>query len=122
MAVLERDLAALDRLVHSQLLGHEREHVLLMQGVEEFKAFLKTKLLEMNEVRAQINAERGNYAAQTTVDAKVDATRAQMSSLDSALQARVKSLEMVMSNYQGRLWALGGGLTALTIIIKIFWK
>jgi len=122
MAVLERDLAALDRLVHSQMSGHNREHELLMQGVEEFKDYLKSKLQEMNEVRSQINSERGHFASNSTVEAKLDAARAEIISVDHALRGRVTAVEVALSNYQGRLWMLGLTLSGLIFVLKIFWK
>jgi len=119
IAILERDLAALDRLLSSHRVGHEREHELLMQAVEEFKSYLKSKLIEMNEVRAQIGEERGAYITRDALDARMAGIESHISALSQSMDSRLKAIETKVANYDGRLWMIGAVMTALMFIITI---
>ena len=70
------------------------------------------RLEGMNELRAQISTERGRYVLRESYDE-------QHSALRDAIDARLKILENNRSNLEGRMWAMGAGLTAFVIILNL---
>lgn len=86
---------------------HAVEHGLLKEQLTEYKEVVKAKHLEMNEVRRQINEERGQFQT----NAHGDATR-----------DRVVRIENALSNLNGRLIGLGMGLTIIMFLMELAFK
>ncbi len=73
---------------------------------------LNERLAEMNEVRRQINDERGSYLMRDRYEAAHE-------SLRSAIDARLKLLENSRSNNEGRIWMMGVAITGIMAIVQI---
>jgi SMC interacting uncharacterized protein involved in chromosome segregation len=101
---------------------YNREQEALKVHLDEYKETVRAKHAEMNQVREQINQERGRYPTFDVLNSAVQALDTKISSLANTMQARFKPLEETISNYQGRLWMLGAALSTLWIVLKIFWK
>jgi len=97
-------------------IGHLKEKVELRvmaqeQAVELAMVRLNERLAEMNELRAQVTEERGVYL-----------TRERFDHEHATLSDRVSAIELLLSNYQGRMaivFALGG---LLIVAINHFWR
>ncbi len=93
-------------------LAHENVHD--MEAEARIVAFvrLNERLAEMNEVRRQINDERGSYLMRDRYEAAHE-------SLRSAIDARLKLLENSRSNNEGRIWMMGVAITGIMAIVQI---
>jgi limonene-1,2-epoxide hydrolase len=65
---------------------------------------INERLEGMNEVRAQINEERGSYA-----------TRVEMDAVNSSTDGRLKTLERKDANTDGKFWVFG----AIVILVNL---
>jgi len=79
--------------------------------VADAKMYIADKLEKMNEMRDQINSERGQYVL-----------RGEHSSYYKAVDGRIRILESFSSNLQGRIMVIGGVLGFIVILIAHFWK
>jgi chromosome segregation ATPase len=112
---------------------HNREHQMIQDAVAKAEQSVNVRLEGMNELRAQINSERGSYLSRAEYDAKhealahaVDALeRSMIAKIDNAertLASRIASLENAQANMAGRLWAVGVGLTIMVVVINVALK
>ncbi len=83
---------------------HKREHAQERAALLDARANIDRRLEGMNELRAQISSERGEYLTRTEYEAKHE-----------ALIARINALEQARSNVEGRMWALGG----IVVVIQV---
>ncbi len=98
-------------------IEHEREirnQIILdnTKALEIAKSNIELRLNAMNELREQINSERGKYLSRDVYDRINDVT-------DKRLQA----LELFSANIQGKIWmfmaVMGAITTCITIVITI---
>ena len=91
-----------------------REQEMLREAVSHAAETLNLRLAGMNELRDQINSERGAYLGVQTFEAKHE-----------LLQARIALLEQALAKAQGMVMILGVCWSAATIGLTIllhFWK
>ena len=114
----------MDELISSELRRIEQrfidfkemvsnERLLLDKQFTEYKAFVSAKHAEMNELRRQINDERGQYQTRDKSDA-----------VSNAIQARLTTLDAQYSSLHGRLLGMGLALIFITTLIGLalrFW-
>jgi CHASE3 domain sensor protein len=79
---------------------------------------LDLRLEAMNELRDQINNERGRYLTRETFDQSRDQARIDMEKVDK----RMRDQENAMSNLQGRMTTMGFAITVGLIIMQIVLK
>ena len=65
---------------------------------------MEQRLEGMNELRDQINRERGHYVSHDVYD---------------LAEERLRSLENSRSNWEGRIWMLGGLFVCVQIVVVI---
>ena len=70
---------------------------------------INRRLDEMNKLREQINQERGFYVTRDLHD-----------KLEDSLDTRLKLLENTKSNIEGRLWMIGGIISAIVVLVDLF--
>lgn len=68
------------------------------------------RLHAMNELRSQISEERGRYLLRESYDEQHNALR-------DSVDVRLKLLENMKSNVEGRVWMMGAFIMVLTIFI-----
>ena len=85
-----------------------RENELLAQQVVTAKSAIDIRLEGMNELRAQINKERGLYLEAALFDAKYE-----------AIIERLNRMDLKVANWEGRFWMLGAGITSMVIVIQV---
>ena len=69
------------------------------------------RLEGMNELREQIQNERGQYLTRDSYDRE-----------HKALEIRVGALELQNSKWTGSLWMLGAALSAVVVIVNVLLK
>lgn len=114
-----QDLRALRELLDERDKAHAREHGMLREAIEKAEQGVNLRLEGMNELRAQINAERGSYLTTSTYDAKHEALTQKLDQAERTLAGRIATLEQQSANTSGRFWALGVGLTLMVIAINV---
>lgn len=65
--VIEEKLRVLASVQAEKWAGHQEVHRLLAEELERAAEFIRQKMAEMNEMRAQINSERGEFASKDAV-------------------------------------------------------
>lgn len=103
-----QELHALRELLNERQIAHDREHAMLRDALGKAEGAVNQRLEGMNELRAQINAERGAYLSTSTYEAKHE-----------VLVEKINRLEQQGANTSGRFWALGVGLTLIVITINV---
>jgi hypothetical protein len=104
VAFVDREVSHLKEKMELRLLAQEQAVALAMVRLNE-------RLAEMNQLREQVTDERGVYL-----------TRERFDHEHATLQDRVSAIELLLSNYQGRMaiiFALGG---LLIVAINHFWR
>jgi hypothetical protein len=117
--LLEQRMAQQDRAAEARWTAHEHEHAMLREAVMKAEIAVNTRLEGMNELRTQINRERGAYLTTETYEAKHEALIQKVEGQGAALNARLSTLENQAANVSGRFWALGVGLTLVVIAINV---
>jgi hypothetical protein len=105
---IEAHFRATDARIEANEKLRERENALLAQQVAQAKTTMEFRLEGMNELRKQINDERGRYIEVKEFNPKMDAA------LD-----RLARLDLKVANWDGRFWMLGAGLGTLFTLIQI---
>ena len=111
---LNAELHRLEQRFEDLKEAHGREQVLLKEQLSEYKLTIEKKHLEMNEVRRQINDERGQYETRLHSDARFD-----------GVSGRVSAVEQAVSSLNGRMIGLGAGITVFMFLIQMafrFWS
>jgi hypothetical protein len=91
---------------------HERHHALEKEAVVLAREEVDRRLLEMNQFRDQIERERGEFLRRDMYDEQYAAMRHET-------EARLKSLEESKSNLEGRMWAMGAGISAIAVGLNL---
>lgn len=117
--------------------AHAAEHTASAMALALATLEMKEKLLEMNNLRQQITAERGSYVdrdklesavkvVEGTIAATAVALNASISSVNtllmariSELQVRASDLETARANLDGRFTMLGAALGIAIVVIQI---
>ncbi len=109
-AEVRRLAAALEAQARAEDLRHEAGDAKIQKASE----VLDYRLEEMNNFRAQINQERGEYLRREMYDRE-----------HSALAQRVKDLEIVRGEQSGRTTAYASMVATAVIVVQVvlhFWK
>lgn len=91
---------------------HLAKHEFDDEAIRTAREAIDRRLDEMNELRSQINSERGNYVQRDFYDEKHN-------SLKDTLDTRLKVLETAWSNMQGRIWMMGAAISAVVVAINL---
>jgi hypothetical protein len=86
----------------------DERHALGQLAVDKAEALMNHRLEAMNEFRAALSDQSGRFLAMDTYDAKHE-----------VLSNRIGQLEKTMANLEGRLWAIGAGMTVINVAINL---
>ncbi len=110
--VLEVEVAALDRrfteLREADDKLHAKEQELLAKALELQSEQNKVSFNEANQVRAQIDRERGQLVNNATLDAKL-----------LTLATRLDALDKTQTGYESRIWMMGVVITVLIMGLQV---
>lgn len=91
---------------------HEERHKADAHALEVASHDIDRRLEAMNEIRSQINSERGKYVLREMFDKSLDSAR-------DTSDARFKMLEAFKNNFEGRFWMLGAAISAVVVILNL---
>jgi CHASE3 domain sensor protein len=91
--------------------AHQREHELIKEAVDEARDSVNLRLEGMNELRAQIDKERGQYVIRTAYDTYKDAQEQRLNKIE-------KSLATMQSANTTWLIAIGIFFTIVQIVLR----
>lgn len=94
---------------------HEIRHDLEEKARHAASVNLEQRLHSLNEIREQINSERGEFVRRDYFDQKYDA-------LSKEFDTRMKAIESTLSNYQGRLWMIGAVIATVVALINVVFR
>lgn len=128
-----REVAHLRELIEARMNAHGREHALLTAAVEKAEAAVSARLEGMNELRAQINTERGSYATREMLEAQTAALGARVAALERAglvtrqdldarlagPEAHVDEMDLKASSAVARLEALVQNVSSLSSLSSV---
>jgi len=97
-----------ERLVLQERELREENQRHVYRETEQARASIDLRLDAMNELRAQITNERGNYLARDSFDR-----------LHNALEERIRLIETFKANMDGRFLMLGGIMVLAQLVIGI---
>ena len=120
----------IESLLNERVRAHEREHELLERSVKDTKDNLDSRLESMNLFREQLREQAATFARADTIQGKIDAMAERMEKLEGALLSRIEAnanesnrrltvLERAGANLEGRMWALGVGITLVVVVVNI---
>lgn len=113
----ERELRELWQQEH--LIRHELED----KARELATKNLEQRLHSLNEIREQINSERGEFVRRDYFEQKYDALSKEidtgMTALAKDTDTRMKVIENTISNFQGRLWMIGAAITFVVVVVNL---
>lgn len=92
--------------------AHGEVHVLEQKALDIAKAGINARLEEMNNLRAQVESERGRYLSREVYDE-------QHAALRDGIDARLKLLETAKSNLEGRIWMMGAGISGAVVVLNL---
>ena len=90
--------------VDSQFKAHN-------EAINLARANIELRLSAMNELREQINRERGQYLTRDRFDAS-----------HIAIESRLANLDKFAANIQGRIWAMGAVVVVIQILLQVWRK
>ena len=84
---------------------------------------INRRLDDMNELRRQIEIERGTYVRREVYDREHNAMRdlfnSRLDMMRDADDGRLKELENAKSNADGRMWGIGAMYAFLAVIVNL---
>ena len=92
--------------------NHENQHRLEREALLLARKDIDRRLEEMNQFRAQIAQERGEFLRRDMYDEQNAAAR-------NETDVRLKHLENNRSNLEGRMWAMGAGITGIAVGLNL---
>jgi hypothetical protein len=111
LEVLAERIAVLERAFTDYKDHHIVVHDLLAQLITARATDIQRRLEAMNELRAQIDNERGRYVTRELYDTKTD-----------DINERINLQEQFASNIQGRMLVAGAVILAITGFLVKFLK
>ncbi len=105
---IEAHFEATDARIEANEKLRMRENELLAQQVTQAKITMEFRLEGMNELRKQINDERGRYIEVKEFNPKLD-----------GILDRLARIDLRVANWDGRFWMLGAGLTGLVVLLQL---
>jgi hypothetical protein len=92
--------------------AHKLFHEVEKEAIVLARKDIDRRLAEMNQFRDQIERERGEFVRREMYDE-------QHNSLRNDVDSRLKVLESSKSNLEGRMWAMGAGITTLAVGLNL---
>jgi len=117
-ASINRRFAALETMMKTGVEAHHREHSQLDTQKARDEADVNRRLEAMNELRSQINSERGLYVTRPLLDSQLEALHRQ----NQDNRTRLEELSRQLADIQGRFWMAGTALTFLSVLINVMLK
>ena len=107
-----KDDVSLQELLE-EAIGHKRElreahFAATREALKQAKEVMDRRLDGMNEMRAQINREHGLFVSRELFDRML-----------SIIEERIRSLENSRSNWEGRIWMIGGVFVLVQIVLAV---
>ena len=120
----------IESLLNERGRAHPREHELLERSGQDTKQKLDNRMVGMNLFREQLREQAATFARADTIQGKIDAMAERMEKLEGALLSRMEAnanesnrrltvLERAGANLEGRMWALGVGITLVVVVVNI---
>jgi hypothetical protein len=97
-----------DTLFRQYKESHDKEHRLIEKSVDAARDAMDIRLDHMNEFRAQIQSERGDFV-----------TRERFNAVTEILSTRLGNLEVAFSDFKGRVLGIGSGIAVFLVIIEL---
>ncbi|GAC1700042.1 MAG: hypothetical protein NVS9B4_00680 [Candidatus Acidiferrum sp.] len=123
--ISRRELDAIMRFLASTeemwRLGHLREHELIEVARVKAETLMSARLESMNELRSQIDRERGNYITRDVLDAKMDAVRIQGEIITKSQTETNKALSMLTTRVMVTGTVLAAIFAAAMGIAQLVW-
>lgn len=124
--LIETKLTAMDQRLAQYAMEHRRHHDELAQQLQRDARTVAEKLVEMNNLRQQITAERALYVTRDVLDARVngltqrieDAVKAAGEATE-ALRQRIADIEKARANLEGRITVLGSIFLGASVLINL---
>lgn len=102
--------------------AHKRIHEMEQESLALARQSIDGRLDEMNQLRAQISAERGFYVSREYYDQNHNSLRDSLMILINQhareSDTRLKLLETTKSNLEGRLWMMGAAISGVVIVVN----
>lgn len=86
--------------------SHEQRHASEADALDLAREGLNGRLREMNEFRSQISSERTNYVLRDWYEREHNTLHNELEQRHKEYDARLKVMENMSSNWQGRWWAV----------------
>jgi hypothetical protein len=115
-------LAAQQKLSDQRWDAHGDVHALNQRAVDEAVRVLNARLETMNEFRAQIANERGEFVRQEIYTSEHKSSESKFEAAIDRLITRIAVLENYKSNIEGRFWMLGVTLVGINVTIELLFK
>lgn len=109
----------LERRIDDLFAAHRREHILSDKALEMASVALHSRLEEMNKFRDQLREQAATFIPRELFDEKIDALTKADHTTNVDINRRLVLIELGASNMQGRLWALGVGITIFSTVLVI---
>jgi len=92
--------------------SHDRLHALDKEALVLARAEIERRLDDMNRFRDQIEVERGEFLRRDIYDEQHEAIK-------TDFDLRLKQLETSKSNLEGKMWAMGAGISAIAVGLNL---
>jgi hypothetical protein len=106
--LLEARIQALKEEMAQRFESHHREHEKEFEAVSLARREMERRLDGMNELRRQIDSERGQYIG-----------REQYEASHNQMRDRIQNLETIIANFQGRFWMVAAVPSIAMIILNL---
>jgi hypothetical protein len=115
-------LAAQQTLSDQRWEAHGDVHALNQRAIDEAVKTLNLRLETMNEFRAQIASERGEFVRQEIYTSEYKSSESKFEAAIDRLITRIAVLENYKSNIEGRFWMLGVTLVGINVTIELLFR
>lgn len=109
-------------------MAYDKIELMRIEHEKERQIQLDGKLYAMNEIRKQLNDQARTFASSEITDSlkerlvsleRTSVERFSAKEVVDGIDKRLDVIEKANANFQGRLWAMGVGISAVVIMINI---
>lgn len=115
---IDRRFACVEALVIAGVAAHQREHAQIDTQRVGDAHDVSRRLDAMNDLRAQMSAERGLFVTRALLDSQLQSVSQQLTDLGGRIEQQAR----LMADIQGRFWMAGTFLTFLSVLVSLALK